>query len=493
MSQPPYQQQPPYGQPPYGQPPYGQPPYGPGGAPYGSRGGGGSSLRVLWIVLGIVGGVVVLCIASCGILGYLGYRTVTKEQPLIQASLDGFMKAMSAKDAEKASAMFSSRASTGVDQLKQMLEGPHAVLFQKYQSLSINEFRIRAGTQTAVPGFSGLTAEIGGSIQYQDGSRRAYQAVLIKEGKQWKLYSINITLASGSAASPAAPERAAPPEDDRFAASAADRAQFRTVLLGFAQALGRKDHAAARGFLARESKSELDDSFRLNLLTSRGRLKSFQQIRDIEIQKSQVGSLTRRETGQKWPLAKVRAVMHYQDGGSLAFSAVMVQEQGLWRVYQFDIGSRKDVSPQRFAAAGRSAQNGSPAAEQSPGLPQPPAASAPEIEHLRHRVHVALHRFLSQAAGDPEQAARSLSTRPPARLNLQELRRLRESRFREFTHLQIFAFSHSKGYSRRLPGFRGTSAYVRGEIYFKDGTSRGLEAVLVKQDQKWHVYQLVVP
>jgi hypothetical protein len=68
----PQYEQPPHGQPPYGQYPYGQPPYGAppipnyAQAPQQPK----KSLRWLWITLGIVGGILVLACAGCGIFTY---------------------------------------------------------------------------------------------------------------------------------------------------------------------------------------------------------------------------------------------------------------------------------------------------------------------------------------------------------------------------------------------------------------------------------------
>jgi len=88
--QPPYgqpQQQPPYGpygqlppnnppygqpQPAYGQPPYGQPPM------YAQPQPQKRSLRWLWITLGVVGGILVLACAGCGVAVALGYNFAAK-------------------------------------------------------------------------------------------------------------------------------------------------------------------------------------------------------------------------------------------------------------------------------------------------------------------------------------------------------------------------------------------------------------------------------
>lgn len=66
-----YNQQP-YGQPQYGQPPFGQPPM------YAQPQPQKRSLRWLWITLGIVGGILVLACAGCGIAGALGVNFLSQ-------------------------------------------------------------------------------------------------------------------------------------------------------------------------------------------------------------------------------------------------------------------------------------------------------------------------------------------------------------------------------------------------------------------------------
>ncbi len=503
MSRPPYQQppygqpphgQPPYGQPPHGQSPYGQPPYGPGGYGYGPRKSQGSSLKVLWIVLGIVGGTVALCAISCGLVGYFGYRTITKEQPLVQAVLDRFMKAMAAKDTQGAGALFSARAADQAAQLQQMLQGPYASLFEKYQSLTINSFRIRAGTRTGIAGFQGMTAEVRGVIQYEDSSIRTFKAVLLKEGDQWMLYSINISLNAAQIPTGVPSEKATARDDSPHAASDEAKAQFRTQLLSFARALGQKDFATARALLTQEAKSELNDQFRLNLLTRKERLESLRQIQDIRIESARVGTLTRKEENQqrKWPLATVRAKALYKDGRSNVFSAALVQEQGRWRIYQFDYSSPRGSQPppSTSTTAAQARPGDSPSGGSVPGLPKPPAPSAPEIEHLKYEVHVALHRFLSSLAANPQKATEYLSTTPPSQLTAQQLQQLQQTHLKGFTSLEIRAFSHNKGASRLLPGFRGASAFVRGNLVVQGGRQLRYEALLVLQEGQWKVHRL---
>ena len=62
---------PPFGQTPYGQPQYGQPPFGQPPM-YAQPQPPKRSLRWLWITLGVVGGILVLACAGCGIAGALG-------------------------------------------------------------------------------------------------------------------------------------------------------------------------------------------------------------------------------------------------------------------------------------------------------------------------------------------------------------------------------------------------------------------------------------
>lgn len=107
--QPPYQQtQPPYGQPPYNQPPpyaptqYGAPPYGapptPGYAqpqPQAKK-----SNRTLWIVLGIIGGILLLACGGCAVaLGLIG-RGVQQTVNTVSTSIEQTATAVSAQGAQ---------------------------------------------------------------------------------------------------------------------------------------------------------------------------------------------------------------------------------------------------------------------------------------------------------------------------------------------------------------------------------------------------------
>ena len=202
MSQPPYQQPPygqppygqqPYGQSPYGQPPYGQAPYGPGGpSRYGSQRSGGSGLKVLWIVLGSIGGIVALCCIGCGVIAYFGSKTVVEEKPKVEQTLDRFFRALAQKDFMQGQTYFSTRNGRMYAQLPDIFEGPPAELVRGYQGLSVQTFRIFAGTRSrsVVPGFEGFTSVVEGTLQLQNGSRN-FRAVLLKERGQWRIYAFD--------------------------------------------------------------------------------------------------------------------------------------------------------------------------------------------------------------------------------------------------------------------------------------------------------------
>ena len=231
----------------------------------------------------------------------------------------------------------------------------------------------------------------------------------------------------------------------------------------------------------------------MSLLTRKGRLESLQQIRDIQIEGSRMGTLTRDEGNQqrKWPLATVRAKALYKDGRSSPLAAALVQEQGRWRIFQFDYSSPRSSQPQPStpSAAAQGGSGAPPRGDSAPGLPKPPAPSAPEIEHFKYEVHVVLHRFLGLVAADADKAAVQLSTTPPAQLSSPQLRQLSQ-RLRGFAGLEIRAFSRNKGYSRFLPGFRGESALARGTIFRQDGSLTRFEALLVRQGRQWKVHRL---
>src|SRR5688572_11710701 len=98
------------------------------------------SNKNIWIIVGIV--VVILCLCSIACFALFGtsmYKVYTEKAP-VELVLDNYMRYMANKDAEGAYALLSPRAQRQIpiSEVENLLEGNNYILFEGYQSLSVN-------------------------------------------------------------------------------------------------------------------------------------------------------------------------------------------------------------------------------------------------------------------------------------------------------------------------------------------------------------------
>lgn len=133
-----------------------------------------------------------LCVVVCG----TSTSSVLEERPKIAKVIDAYMRAMADRDAEKAYALFSSRAQRqmSISEIKEGMEGANYVLFDGYVGAEVQTLYISvtANTNPDVP--QGRVARTGGIVKYQDGYSGSFQAILEQEGGVWKLHHINVTV-----------------------------------------------------------------------------------------------------------------------------------------------------------------------------------------------------------------------------------------------------------------------------------------------------------
>jgi hypothetical protein len=154
------------------------------------------SNRNLFLIAGGLILVICLCLGACLALGGASFVKVFQEKAPVEKVIDSFMQAMVANDTEKAFALFSTRArrQIKIDSLKDMLEGNNYVLFEGYQSVSVQNINMTTGVNTNPDVPQGLVAKVNGTITYSGGFTGSFNAVLQKEGDQWYLDAINITV-----------------------------------------------------------------------------------------------------------------------------------------------------------------------------------------------------------------------------------------------------------------------------------------------------------
>jgi hypothetical protein len=101
--------------------------------------------------------------------------------------VDQFLKYAAARDAESAYALFSSLAKAEVpaEAFAESLQGDFGDYVQGYQDLSVSSLNITSNAD-------GTYAEMNGTVNYADGSTRAFDARLDKENDIWLVTSLNI-------------------------------------------------------------------------------------------------------------------------------------------------------------------------------------------------------------------------------------------------------------------------------------------------------------
>jgi hypothetical protein len=153
------------------------------------------SRKKLWIILGIILGVLGLCSIICLIAVVFGIGNVMVEKAPVEAILDSYMKYMTVKDGEKAYELFSPRVQRQFPIAKQqeLLVGNNYAIFEGYQSLAIQNLNISAVSNSDSNAAQGTVAKVTGVIQYEGNIQGTFSSVLEKVDDHWKIHSINVT------------------------------------------------------------------------------------------------------------------------------------------------------------------------------------------------------------------------------------------------------------------------------------------------------------
>ena len=155
-----------------------------------------TSRRTLFIILGSFAGVSVLCVLLIALTIGRAVLSISTEQTAITPVLDRFMQTMTQRDANTAYRLFSSRAQrqTPIADLSKLLDGPNYVLFDGYQSISIDSTKITNAITTNADEPQGTVANVSGKVAYTGGVTGNFRATLEKENGDWRLFFINVTV-----------------------------------------------------------------------------------------------------------------------------------------------------------------------------------------------------------------------------------------------------------------------------------------------------------
>lgn len=154
-----------------------------------------TSKRNLRVILGIAV-VFILCSILCVALVVTGAGKLMRETAPVELVLDRFMTDMEAKVVESAYALFSPRVQRQmpIDDLENMIAGNNYVLFDGYQTLSVENLNLTAAATTNPDLPQGTVAKVDGTVSYDDGFIGDFAAVLEKVDGTWKLFSIKINV-----------------------------------------------------------------------------------------------------------------------------------------------------------------------------------------------------------------------------------------------------------------------------------------------------------
>jgi hypothetical protein len=151
--------------------------------------------KTVFIVGAVVAGLF-LCVVLCAVVIGTGTIKAALARDDVEQIVDEFMHAMAGKDIEAAYALFSTRARRIVScsSLEELLQGNNFSVFDGYTSAQVINVNLSTAFQTNPDLPQGKVAKVNGTITYEGGFIGRFDAVLEQENKEWKLFSINITI-----------------------------------------------------------------------------------------------------------------------------------------------------------------------------------------------------------------------------------------------------------------------------------------------------------
>jgi len=154
------------------------------------------SNKNLWLIAGIIIALICICSILCiAVIGVSGFKVGAEKAP-VESVLGTFMKDMEAKDFKSAYALFSPRSQRQVpmSDLEKMGQGNNYVLFEGYESITIQNLNLTAAANTNPDMPQGTVASVTATISYKGGFTGKLTAVLEKVDNEWKLFNINVTV-----------------------------------------------------------------------------------------------------------------------------------------------------------------------------------------------------------------------------------------------------------------------------------------------------------
>ena len=145
-----------------------------------------------------------ICIAAGGWGAISAVTSLAQDREDVTVVIDAFMHEMEQEDAEGAYALFSTRAQRQIplSDLEELLEGNNYVLSEGYKCVTVSNISVSTAFNSKPNAPQGTVAEVSGPVTYAGGFTGRFTAVLEKEGDEWKLHHINITVPPDKFGSP---------------------------------------------------------------------------------------------------------------------------------------------------------------------------------------------------------------------------------------------------------------------------------------------------
>ena len=132
--------------------------------------------RSIWLILGVIAGVVLLCLAIVITNVIISSKKTAVEEAAITSILDNYMKYMVARDVENAYALFSPEFKEvfSLSDIEGLTKGQTYELFEGYQSLFIQVSRF--STVVSTEKTMRDVARISGTITYEGNIQGVFEA-----------------------------------------------------------------------------------------------------------------------------------------------------------------------------------------------------------------------------------------------------------------------------------------------------------------------------
>ena len=160
----------------------------------------GKSHKTFWIVAGSI--VSVLCLCALAVLAVTvptlikSVIAVMQERAPVTAVLDSFMQKMTARDTRGAYALFSPRAQrqVPVSTVEKLDQGNNYVLFEGYQSLTVDNLTLTAALNTNPDVPQGTLANVSATVTYEGGFKGKLTGTLEKVNGVWMIDRVYVTV-----------------------------------------------------------------------------------------------------------------------------------------------------------------------------------------------------------------------------------------------------------------------------------------------------------